>query len=271
MAAKSTLSPEEIRRRLRALEARERVRVLYACESGSRCWGFASADSDYDVRFVFVRPLKDYLRLEPPRDTIEEPVDALWDVSGWDLRKALQLLRKTNAALLEWLHSPVCYLGEPGFLGEMRLLASGAMRPASLFRSYQGMARGNIREYLSGERVRLKKYLYMLRPLMACDFLARTGGARMPPVVFAELAASLPLEGDARAELDCLLKAKEQGLEKETGPHCKALDAYIRRMAEAPCPFAEGGSPAPAEAMDDFFFRMASATSADGESGRAAF
>ena len=253
------LSTAEVQARLRALEARENVRVLYACESGSRCWGFASPDSDYDVRFIFVRRLRDYLRVEPMRDTIEEPVDELWDVNGWDLRKALQLLRKSNSALLEWLRSPVCYLERPGFLPEMRRLASGSMRPGQIFRSYQGMARGNVRDYLSGEQVRLKKYLYMLRPLMACDFLVRTRGQRLPPVVFSELAAGLPLEADVRGELGALLQAKEQGLEKETGPHRRALDAYIARMLAMPCPFEEDPAPVRPDAMDDFFFRVACA------------
>lgn len=63
---------ERIIELLHSIEAEHGVKVLYACESGSRAWGFASPDSDYDVRFVYVRPLEDYLSLVPVRDVIEK-------------------------------------------------------------------------------------------------------------------------------------------------------------------------------------------------------
>lgn len=94
---------------LEAIEQRHDVRVLFACESGSRGWGFASPDSDYDVRFLYVHKPEWYLRVEPQRDVIERPIDDVLDVSGWELRKALQLMRRSNPTLFEWLDSPVIY------------------------------------------------------------------------------------------------------------------------------------------------------------------
>lgn len=91
------------------IEAERGVRVLYACESGSRGWGFASPDSDYDVRFIYVHPLPWYLRVSAQRDVIEVPISDELDINGWELRKALGLLKKGNATLIEWLDSPVVY------------------------------------------------------------------------------------------------------------------------------------------------------------------
>ncbi len=91
----------EIERHLAAIEADHDVRILFACESGSRGWGFASPDSDYDVRFLYVHPLPWYLRVSPPRDVIEVPISGVLDINGWELRKALGLLKKGNATLVE--------------------------------------------------------------------------------------------------------------------------------------------------------------------------
>ncbi|EFP7034942.1 nucleotidyltransferase domain-containing protein, partial [Shigella dysenteriae] len=100
---------ERVSQQLKEIERRYGVKVLYACESGSRGWGFASPDSDYDVRFLYVHPLEWYLRVESPRDVIELPIDDELDVSGWEWRKALGLLKGANPTLIEWLDSPVVY------------------------------------------------------------------------------------------------------------------------------------------------------------------
>lgn len=75
---------EVIQEKLREIELRENVKVLYAVESGSRAWGVASPDSDYDVRFIYVRNQKDYLRLDEVRDVIEWQLDEVLDINGWD-------------------------------------------------------------------------------------------------------------------------------------------------------------------------------------------
>lgn len=100
---------DAIRQKLREIEAANQVKILYAVESGSRAWGFASPDSDYDVRYVFIRTIKDYLRIDPLPDHIDGPLDEVQDYSGWDVKKALGLLGKSNPSLLEWLHSPIVY------------------------------------------------------------------------------------------------------------------------------------------------------------------
>src|SRR5580698_9021306 len=115
---------QRVRDVLAQLEAERQVRVLFACESGSRAWGFASRDSDYDVRFLYVHRRDWYLSVEARRDVIELPIAEDLDVSGWDLRKALRLLRKSNPPLLEWLKSPVVYRHDPVFAVEFGALAA---------------------------------------------------------------------------------------------------------------------------------------------------
>src|SRR5882762_7904714 len=135
---------------LRRIEEHYDVKVLYACESGSRAWGFASLDSDYDVRFLYVHSRDWYLSIENRRDVIEEPISEGLDISGWELRKALRLLRKSNPPLLEWTKSPVVYRHDPVFAAEFGALATEFYSPRRCFAHYLHMAFGNWRDYLRG-------------------------------------------------------------------------------------------------------------------------
>ena len=92
-----------------AIEREQDTRLLFAVESGSRAWGFASPDSDYDVRFVYKRGMREYVRMREQRDVIELPIIGDLDINGWDIVKALTQFRKSNPSLLEWLHSPIVY------------------------------------------------------------------------------------------------------------------------------------------------------------------
>lgn len=126
------------------IETDEHVKIVYACESGSRAWGFPSADSDYDVRFVYVRPVEWYLSLDQKRDVIERPISEGLDISGWDLRKDLQLFRKSNPPLLEWLGSPIVYRERYSVAAKMRALAEIHYSPSACQHHYLHMARGNL-------------------------------------------------------------------------------------------------------------------------------
>mgnify|MGYP000958089761 FL=1 len=100
---------EIIQKKLEEIEKQEHVKIILAVESGSRAWGFDSADSDYDVRFLYVREPEMYLKLDNIRDVIEWQLDEVFDISGWDIKKALQLLYKSNPTLFEWINSPIVY------------------------------------------------------------------------------------------------------------------------------------------------------------------
>ena len=178
---------QEIIARLKAAEVEHDVRILYACESGSRAWGFASPDSDYDVRFIYVRKPDWYMSfdVERKRDVIEYPIVDEIDCGGWDIRKALYLLTRTNGALLEWLNSPVQYIESGATAQALRELAPSVMNPLALCYHYSHMARGNAREYLFKDQVKLKKYFYVLRPLLAIRYIE--AGKGIPPVEFERL------------------------------------------------------------------------------------
>lgn len=100
---------KEIREKLEEIEEKENVMILLAVESGSRAWGFASPDSDYDVRFIYVRSIEEYLRLDEQKDVIDWQLDDVLDINGWDLKKALVQFRRGNATLFEWSNSPIVY------------------------------------------------------------------------------------------------------------------------------------------------------------------
>lgn len=219
---------QRVREALNRLESEKNVRVLYACESGSRAWGFASQDSDYDVRFLYVHPRDWYLSVEDRRDVIEYPLTDELDVSGWELRKALRLLRKSNPALLEWLRSPVVYRSDSSFTEAFRELAASFYSPRQCFMHYLKMAYGNRRHYLQGrEEVSLKKYLYVFRPVLACRWIERELG--QPPMLFSELVAGVLEESEVRESLAQLVSRKQAGTELDKERPDSVLSGFLER------------------------------------------
>lgn len=154
-----------IQEKLIEIEEKEHARVILAVESGSRAWGFESPDSDYDVRFIYVRNEEVYLKLEGIRDVIEWQLDDTLDINGWDIQKALRLLYKSNPTVLEWCASPIVYQKTEEFTLLQELLPQYFSKKKSLFH-YWHMASTNYREYLTGELVKAKKYFYVLRPIL---------------------------------------------------------------------------------------------------------
>jgi predicted nucleotidyltransferase len=153
------------------LEATHNIQILYACESGSRAWGFPSPDSDYDVRFIYVHPLAWYLGLDEGPDTLNFPIDAELDLGGWELRKTLRLLRGSNAALFEWLQSPIVYHEAPDFRASLVPQLSQAFNLKAGLHHYLGQLRRGVEEDLIGEEVRLKRLFYALRSALAARWI----------------------------------------------------------------------------------------------------
>jgi len=176
--------------KLKAIEHQFDVRILYACESGSRAWGFASPDSDYDVRFVYVHKADYYLSIDDLRDVIEVPISDLLDINGWELRKALRLFRKSNAPLYEWLQSPIVYAADLTFVSEMKALMPTYFSPRAGMHHYLSMAKGVFESELSGEMVKLKRYFYALRPVLAAKWIADIKS--VPPMDFNSLSVLMP-------------------------------------------------------------------------------
>lgn len=213
--------------KLAEIEAAENITILYACESGSRAWGFPSADSDYDVRFIYLRQQEWYLRVDQQhcRDVIEQPINDLLDISGWDLKKALQLLYKSNPSLIEWFNSPDVYKQNQQFSRAFKQLLQSYYSPKACFHHYSHMATGNFREYLQSEQVRIKKYFYVLRPILAMQWIEQNLG--VVPMEFEVLVNTLIHNPELKAAINELLANKRQGFEADYLPRINIISRYI--------------------------------------------
>ena len=212
---------------LAAIEQREECVVCLAVESGSRAWGFASPDSDYDVRFLYVRPPSWYLsvHVEDKRDVIEEPINDVLDITGWDIRKALRLLKKSNPPLLEWLQCSLIYRQHGDITSDLRALVSEFYSPKATFHHYLHMAQGNFREYLRGDTVWRKKYFYVLRPLLAMRWIEQDLGP--VPIEFQRLVEATVQSAVVLDAIETLLREKRAGAELDRGPRSPELSIFI--------------------------------------------
>lgn len=217
-----------IEEKLREIEIKENIRILLAVESGSRAWGFASPDSDYDVRFIYVRQKEDYLKLEAVRDVIELPIDDMLDINGWDLQKTLKLLYKSNPTLFEWFSSPIIYM-ETEFADKFRNTMANYFSSKRSLYHYISMAEGNYREYLKRDMVRAKKYFYVLRPILACRWILEKGTP--PPMLFSELMdAQLPKK--LQDDVNRLLELKMNSPEIREIPRVDKINEYLDSSIE---------------------------------------
>ncbi len=216
--------------RLDSVMAEEGGRLLFAVESGSRAWGFASPDSDWDIRFVHAGPIEDHLGLFDRRDVIERPVDRYGiDLSGWELRKALRLLLSSNPALLEWLQSPIVYHDDGQFRPAVLELFRRYASRRALAHHYRSITRQHVQRDAAGSEVKLKRYFYIVRAVAALDWVV-SGNGDLPPMNLAELVSGRPLPLAARRDFDELLAMKTGLPELGTGPRRPALDAYVARV-----------------------------------------
>ncbi|MGN0406152.1 MAG: nucleotidyltransferase domain-containing protein, partial [Bariatricus sp.] len=213
----------EIEEKLCEIEEQEQVRILLAVESGSRAWGFASPDSDFDVRFIYVRRPEDYLRLDEPRDVIEWQLDEVLDINGWDLKKTLIQFHRSNATLFEWANSPVVYRDcEKWKWGYEQAKTYFSAKAA--VNHYYGTANHTYSQYLQGENVKNKKYFYALRPLLAARYIEDFGCP--PPVLFEELMKQ-ELPEALRTGIEELLERKKTTNEADQNPQIPVIRDFI--------------------------------------------
>jgi predicted nucleotidyltransferase len=202
---------EIIVQQLGDIEKEHNVKILFACESGSRAWGFASPDSDYDVRFIYAQSADSYMSILDRKDVIELPVNEILDISGWDIRKSLQLFLKSNGPLYEWLQSPVVYKVNGTFCQELRNLMPAYFSHRAGCHHYFSMARNAYENELQQTHVKLKKYFYALRPALACRWIIDK--ETVPPMQFSIL-RSLVENKDWQSTVDQLLLLKQARDEK---------------------------------------------------------
>jgi predicted nucleotidyltransferase len=215
------------------IEQDREVKIWFAVESGSRAWGFESTDSDYDVRFIYLSPLKNYLTVFPRRDVIENAdivsPDPLLDFSGWDLRKFLGLVNKSNPVCFEWMQSLIVYQ-EAAIWKRVRDLVVPFFSPKAAMHHYLSMARHNYREHMrdgSSPKVKLKKYLYITRPLLCCRWIERDPTAGPPPMPFVDALNAANIPPELRAEIDALVERKKAAEEIDEGAAVPIINQFI--------------------------------------------
>lgn len=215
--------------KIREIEEKEHVRVLHVIESGSRAWGFASSDSDYDVRFIYVRDKDFYLSLRNTKDYIDWELNEVLDINGWDLKKALRHFHKSNATLFEWSNSPVVYKTTKEWQSLYNQTAGRYFACKPALYHYYGTANKNYHAYLLDDMVKYKKYFYVLRPILACKWIEEKKCP--PPVLFHELCRTM-LEDDMKAEVTDLVAKKIKMSESDKGPKLEKINQYIEKKLE---------------------------------------
>ena len=246
----------EICAHLKQLEIERSIRILFAAESGSRAWGFASPNSDYDVRFVYVPTPDWYLSVSPKRDVIERMLPNDIDLSGWELRKALRLFKRYNGALNEWLGSPIQYRDATPASVAMRALMPQLFKPAAALHHYGSMANSALLAMpdagSDAGTVSAKKLCYLLRALFACRHILRF--RTQPPTAFALMLESLTVDNTEREWIDAVLRAKAAAPESATialsAARRMALTAEIAVALDARASIG-GAQKAPRDALDE--------------------
>lgn len=172
--------------KLKQTEEDHNVKIALAIESGSRAWGFASEDSDYDCRFIYTHPKDWYISVFDKKDTIIYDVDKIFDINGWDIKKVLKHISKSNAVMFEWLSSNQIYVKNDEVKIILNDLAADFFNPISVSYHYLSIAKNKLNEILDDEiinnKTKLKKYFYVMRPIANLNFIYDFN--KMPPIEY---------------------------------------------------------------------------------------
>ncbi len=206
------------------LENQYNIIVLYACEAGSRAWGYASPDSDFDVRFIYRHKLDFYLSLHKQKDTIDPAIQDNPDMGGWDIQKALLLLQKSNIPLLEWVYSTITYLSDENFDKQLQAIATSFFSPITGFYHYQSMAKKHA-ALCDKSQYKLKHLFYALRTACAAYWI--TQKQNFPPVDFTKLLGGLDIPVDLRDEISRLVIIKAAQNESYLHPADKRIVDFL--------------------------------------------
>ena len=210
------------------MKQEEDIEILFAIESGSRAWGFPSPDSDYDVRIVYKRKLSNYLTIYPERDVIETPIVDNFDVGGWDIKKFLQHMQKSNAVTWEWMQSPVIYEEDTVLKEELFKLSKEYFSPTSCFHHYFSMA-NKVKGELEGySEIKLKKLFYILRPLLSARWIVEF--QTIPPMELEGLMNADYIDDSSKAEIKSLVQKKASLDEAQTINRVQVLDDFINKL-----------------------------------------
>ena len=240
-----------IKEKLSDIEKEQKVRILYACESGSRAWGFPSPNSDYDVRFIYAHDLDWHLSLRDKKDTIDLPINDDLDMGGWEIKKTLGLLWKSNPPLLEWLQSPMVYQSESKFLSDIQRLCSEYFSPIAVMHHYLSMSKKYLDASQQTDQVKLKKYFYALRIAIAGNWVREKES--IPPIELPKMFDVV--SDDVQDKIEELITIKSQQNEDYLHEREPLIDEFLSetiKQNEAianDLPSANGSI----EMLDDFY------------------
>ena len=213
-----------INEKLNEIEKDKGIKLLFAIESGSRGWGFSSTDSDFDVRFVYVKPKKHYLYINEQSDFLDFPINNELDINGWDLKKFFKLLYASNATTFEWMQSPVIYQKEENFFKTIEELLPNYFCQQTLVHHYLGLVHKKM-EVLNEENLRLKDLFYIYRSLLAARFAINYN--QFPPMKFSKL-MNLVSDKSLVDETNRLLNLKKNVGEKYVEKINQELIDYLK-------------------------------------------
>jgi len=238
---------------LKEIEEGRNIKILYACETGSRAWGFPSIDSDYDIRFIYMHERDWYLSLSQRKDTIEF-MDGDWDITGWDLKKCLILLKRSNAPLIERFQSPIEYYAVPGFKNDFKKLIANYYSPTAVFFHHYSLAQKFWKEMKDEQEVKLKNYFYLIRSLLSCNWVVRD--TTVLPMDIESLMILIDIK--RREEIRDLIKRKEEVDEKYFHKKDERLNVWVSSLFEMLDRSKEsmGVSKVDNSALNGFFLKM---------------
>ena len=219
-----------IMQKLWEAEKAHNVKILFAIESGSRGWGFAATDADYDCRFVYAKPRDWYLSVFEKKDFVDCASDAIYDINGWDLKKFLLHITKSNAVTFEWLSSNEIYMKNEDAVEPLQALAESFFNPVAVSYHYLSTARNKLAEILSTDHAKIKRYFYALRPLANLQFIWQYG--KMPPMEFTRTLSEIDSPGEIVADIRELMAIKCQSNENDLTPRNERLVSYIQGEIE---------------------------------------
>jgi uncharacterized protein len=216
---------------LKAIERKNGITILYAVQAGSRAWGFPSPNSDYDIRFIYKHPLDWYLSLDNKRDVIEKKFGTDLELSGWDLKKALNLFKKSNPTMLEWLHTEERLIADPLFCNKIFPLQAELFSAVSCYHHYLSMSKANWYKWKKDAAKSTKLTLHLLRGIFCCLWIKEHG--TFPPVKFQTLFEQTvkdPVVGRQVISILMLKKAGEEMIGVEAGSLYSFIDCEMEML-----------------------------------------
>ncbi|MCL1994339.1 MAG: nucleotidyltransferase domain-containing protein [Spirochaetes bacterium] len=215
-----------ILQKLHETENAYRVKIPLAIESGSRGWGFASANADYDCRFLYVRQKDWYLSVLERKEFIEYAVDEVFDIRGYDISRALKYIMNSNATIYEWISSNVVYIRDEPTLAKLQTLAADFFNPIPISYHYLNLAKKMFLEVNDADTAKIKKYFYILRPIANLNFIWQY--RKMPYMEYDKTLAEIDIKPDVLSAIQELTERKMAAKEHDLIPRFEPLAGYFQ-------------------------------------------